>query len=436
MTTISPPSFETLGVSAALTAALTSAGFDQPFPIQTAAWPAAFAGSDLLGKGRTGSGKTLAFTIPVVARLAGDRSEPGRPRALVLAPTRELASQIERVIAPFASAVGLSTVTVFGGVGAGKQTAALRRGVDIVVGCPGRLVDLAGSGDLRLDNIDITVIDEADHMADQGFLPMVRRLLAQTPQASQRLLFSATLDNGVDRLVKEFLTNPVLCEVADSADLSVTLPHHIVNVNDDERFNLLCALAQHPGRTIMFARTKSRARRLCRQLNGAGIDAVELHGNLAQNARERNLASFTANPAGVLVATDIAARGIHVDDIRLVVHADPPVEHKAFVHRSGRTGRAGATGQVVTVTTPEQRTHVNGLLRSAKVSARFVDAGTAPFAVTDWFDSEQAAAPVSPKRRRQPAAKMATSAPAPSPVLVLGDGWVTVNPAPSRRRHR
>ena len=366
----STPTFTELGLPPALVDCLAAAGAHHAFPIQAATLPDSLAGRDVLGRGRTGSGKTYAFALPVVSRLAASamRRRPGRPRALILAPTRELATQIDAAIAPLAKAMGLRTLTVFGGVKAGPQQAALRNGTDIVVACPGRLEDLMRGQHVHLDAVEITVIDEADHMADLGFLPTVRRLLDRTPKASQRLLFSATLDAAVDVLVRRYLTDPVVHSV-DSASSPVTaMTHHVLHVDRDNRLHVLADLAAAPGRTVVFTRTKHGAKALARQLNSRGVTAVELHGNLSQGARTRNLASFSDGRASTLVATDIAARGIHVDDVGLVVHADPPVEHKAYLHRSGRTARAGAEGTVVTLMLDTQVRDVRDLTRKAGVS--------------------------------------------------------------------
>jgi superfamily II DNA/RNA helicase len=363
--------FADLGVPAALTRVLAAGGVTKPFPIQAATLPDALAGRDVLGRGRTGSGKTYAFVLPVLARLAASTSprRPGRPRALILAPTRELATQIEASMAPLAQALSLRTLTVFGGVGPNPQISGLRAGVDVLVACPGRLADHVASGHARLDAVEITVLDEADHMADLGFLPVVRRLLDQTPSSGQRLLFSATLDAGVDVLVRRFLTDPVTHSV-DSAQSPVTaMSHHVLHVRDDDRFPVLVDLTAAPGRTVVFTRTKRGAKVLTRRLIAAGVPAVELHGNLAQNARSRNLLAFSDGTAKTLVATDIAARGIHVDDVALVIHADPPLEHKAYLHRSGRTARAGAEGTVVTLMTDDQVSDVRDLTRKAGIAA-------------------------------------------------------------------
>jgi superfamily II DNA/RNA helicase len=365
------PSFTDLGVPAALTRVLAAAGVTEPLPIQAATLPDTLAGRDVLARGRTGSGKTYAFVLPVLIRLAasGAPRRPGKPRALILAPTRELATQIEAAMAPLARALGLRTLTVFGGVGAGKQIAGLRAGVDVLVACPGRLADHVRSGHARLDATEITVLDEADHMADLGFLPEVRRLLDLTPRSAQRMLFSATLDAGVDVLVRRFLTNPVTHSVDSVLSPVGSMEHHVLHVRDDERVAVLVDLTAAPGRTVVFARTKRRARALTRQLVAAGVPAVELHGDLAQPARSRNLLAFSDGTVNTLVATDIAARGIHVDDVRLVVHADPPVEHKAYLHRSGRTARAGASGTVVTLMTDTQVAEVHRLTRKAGIAA-------------------------------------------------------------------
>lgn len=362
-------SFAELGLPPGLVTALAAAGITTPFPIQTATLPDALAGRDVLGRGRTGSGKTYAFVLPMLARLAASSSprRPNRPRALILAPTRELASQIDAAIAPLAKPLGLRTLTIFGGVGAQPQISGLRAGVDIVVACPGRLADHVQTGHANLDSVEITVLDEADHMADLGFLPVVRRLLDKTPRNGQRLLFSATLDAGVDVLVKRFLNNPVTHSV-DSAKSPVTaMSHHVLHVAGDSRVPVLVDLASAPGRTLVFTRTKHGAKSLARKLTAAGVPALELHGNLSQNARTRNLTAFSDGSTHTLVATDIAARGIHVDDVSLVVHADPPVEHKAYLHRSGRTARAGAQGTVVTLMTDAQVSDVRDLARKAGI---------------------------------------------------------------------
>jgi superfamily II DNA/RNA helicase len=360
------PTFASLGVPPVLTAALAAAGIDAPFPIQTAVVPDALAGADILGRGKTGSGKTLGFCIPLAARLAGGHTSAGRPRGLVLVPTRELASQVQAVLRPLARAVGLSVATIFGGTPQRPQVAALHHRVDIIVACPGRLADLIDQGHCHLGDVEISVVDEADHMADLGFLPAVRRLLDATPPEGQRMLFSATLDHAVDVLVRRFLDHPAEHAV-DPPGAPAPIVHHLLTVAAADRMAVVAALAGGDQRSLVFTRTKHGARKLARQLTAAHISAAELHGNLTQTTRERNLASFASGAVRVLVATDIAARGIHVDGIDLVIHADPPAEHKAYLHRSGRTGRAGASGVVVTLQTPAQAGDVRTLMRKASV---------------------------------------------------------------------
>ncbi|OMH34375.1 DEAD/DEAH box helicase [Tersicoccus sp. Bi-70] len=362
-------SFADLGVPTVLADALTASGIAAPFPIQEATLPDSLAGRDVLGRGRTGSGKTLAFSLPLVARLAGVQRRPSRPTGLVLAPTRELATQINATLEPLANALGLRTTVIFGGVSQKRQESALRAGADIVVACPGRLEDLLRQKVLTLADVRITVLDEADHMADLGFLPVVRRLLDTTAKDAQRLLFSATLDNGVDVLVKRYLHNPTVHSVDESSAAVTTMEHRVFLTDADTKKDLVTMLASGTGRRVMFMRTKHHAKKMAKQLTTAGIPAVDLHGNLSQNARDRNLAQFSSGEVRVLVATDVAARGVHVDDVELVVHIDPPTEHKAYLHRSGRTARAGSDGTVVTVVLPEQRQDVRKLLRAAGVDA-------------------------------------------------------------------
>jgi len=366
-------SFAELGVPTALTDVLERDGKTAAFPIQENTLPDTLAGRDVLGRGKTGSGKTLAFSLPIAARLANrtGRARPGHPRALVLAPTRELATQIEAVIKPLAAAFDLTTTTIYGGVSQQRQEQAMRRGVDIVVACPGRLEDLMKQNIMSLDSVQITVLDEADHMADLGFLPGVTRIMAATPRNGQRLLFSATLDNGVNKIVDRFLSNPIVHSV-DSADSHVdAMSHHVFHVADaGAKKDLVRTLASGMGRRVLFTRTKHQAKKLAIALTADGIPAVDLHGNLSQGARDRNLAAFAGGGARVLVATDVAARGVHVDGIELVVHVDPPMEHKAYLHRSGRTARAGSSGDVVTVVMPEQRRDTDQLLRKANIQVR------------------------------------------------------------------
>jgi superfamily II DNA/RNA helicase len=359
-------SFAAAGVPAPLVAALAAVGITAPFPIQAAALPDALAGRDILGRGQTGSGKTIAFCIPLAAGLTDGYTSAGRPRGLVLVPTRELASQVHAVLAPLAESVGLSVATIYGGVPQKPQVAKLRDRADIVVACPGRLADLIEQGHCHLGDVEISVIDEADHMADLGFLPVVRRLLDMTPPGGQRMLFSATLDAAVDVLARRFMNRPAHHDVSP-VEVPVAMVHHLLTTVPADRVGVVTALAGGGGRSLVFTRTKYAARRLARQLTTSGIPAAELHSDLSQGVRERNLASFASGVVRVIVATDIAARGIHVDGIDLVIHADPPAEHKAYLHRSGRTARAGAAGTVITLQTPAQAAAVRDLMRKAAV---------------------------------------------------------------------
>ncbi len=366
--------FVSLGVPAPIVKALAADGKTTAFPIQVDTLPDTLNGRDVLGRGKTGSGKTLAFSIPMAARLggklAGGKRRPGRPLGLVLAPTRELATQIDAVLAPMAAAYGMNTTTIFGGVSQNRQVQALKQGVDIIVACPGRLEDLMKQGFVKLDAIEITVLDEADHMADLGFLPGVTRILKATPENGQRLLFSATLDNGVDKLVKQFLHNEVLHSVDEANSPVAKMTHHVFETESvDTKKALIEKLASGQGRRILFMRTKHHAKKLAKQLTESGIPSVDLHGNLSQPQRDRNLAAFQDGTARVLVATDVAARGVHVDDIELVIHVDPPTEHKAYLHRSGRTARAGAEGDVVTLVIPSQRRDVAQMMKKAGITA-------------------------------------------------------------------
>lgn len=374
--------FASLGVPASLVSVLAQHGRTEPFPIQASTLPASLDGRDVLGRARTGSGKTVAFAVPVAVRLAASSltCRPGRPRALVLVPTRELANQVHDTLQPLAAAVGLTSMTVFGGVGQGPQVAALRRGVDICVATPGRLEDLIGQGHLSLQSVEVTVLDEADHMADLGFLPSVRRLLDQTPKGTQRLLFSATLDGQVDVLVRRYMTDVVVHHVDEPRSAVPAMSHRLLTVRAQDKSAVVHQLLAGEPRTLAFTRTKHAAKKLAQRLTAAGVPSADLHGNLSQPARTRNLAAFHDGSVRVLVATDIAARGIHVDDVSLVVHVDPPAEPKAYLHRSGRTARAGNAGSVVTVATVEQRSAVRSLLRSANVSAVEEHRGSDPAA--------------------------------------------------------
>jgi superfamily II DNA/RNA helicase len=367
---MSQQTFTDLGVPAKIVAILAEQGIDTPFPIQIDTLPDTLAGKDVLGRGKTGSGKTLAFSIPMVVRLSqSGGNQQRKPRGLVLAPTRELATQITNTLQPIAQALNLRVTTIFGGVSQQKQVQALRNGVEIIVATPGRVEDLMKQGLLKLDAIEITVLDEADHMADLGFLPGVTRIMTATPKTGQRLMFSATLDNGVNKLVEKFLSNQVMHSVDEANSPVSQMTHHVFEAQDAEaKKQLVQALASGTGRRILFMRTKHQAKKLTKTLTQAGIPAVDLHGNLSQAARDRNLATFSEGKARVLVATDVAARGVHVDGVDLVIHVDPPAEHKAYLHRSGRTARAGAEGDVVTICLPEQRRDLADLLRKAMIN--------------------------------------------------------------------
>jgi superfamily II DNA/RNA helicase len=365
-------SFAAMGLPQSLVTALERRDIREPFAIQGRTLPDALAGRDVLGRAQTGSGKTLAFGLPMLARLIGTRRTNGAPQGLVLVPTRELANQVAEALAPLGQAVGLRVATVYGGASMGRQITALRRGVDIVIATPGRLIDLIGQGECSLELVTITVVDEADYMADLGFLPVVTEILGQTRPDGQRLLFSATLDNGVDRLVHRFLTDPAMHAVAPALSQVSTMDHRSFTVQAGDKVTVAAQIAARHGRSLFFVRTKHGAERLAKQLRTAGVDAGALHGNLAQNARQRALNAFAAGTSPVLVATDVAARGIHVDDIDLVVHFDPPADHKDYLHRSGRTARAGASGLVLSLLLPEQQrdaARLHGLAGVAPTSA-------------------------------------------------------------------
>lgn len=365
-----PPmtSFAEVGLPPALVNALAQRGIASPFAIQIRALPDGLAGRDVLGRAQTGSGKTLAFGLPMLSRLSGRRSTPGRPRGLVLVPTRELATQVADALRPLADAVGLRVTAVFGGAPYGRQLAALDRGTDIVVATPGRLTDLVDRGACSLSEVSIAALDEADHMADLGFLPAVIRLLDDVPAGGQRLLFSATLDRGVDRLVRAYLSDPAVHAVTPAAAPVDAMDHQVFLLDHGDKVKVAAEIAARPGRTLVFVRTKHGADRLAKQLARLGAPAAAIHGDLAQNARQRALAGFAAGHPRVLVATDVAARGIHVDDVDLVVHFDPPNDAKDYLHRSGRTARAGASGTVVSFVLPDQRRDVQRLHTDARVT--------------------------------------------------------------------
>ncbi|MFG1775488.1 DEAD/DEAH box helicase [Micromonospora sp. NPDC049048] len=366
MTTV-VPSFALTGLAPALLAELTAQGITEPFPIQSATLPDSLAGRDVLGRGRTGSGKTLAFGLPLLSRTAGRRARPGRPLALVLVPTRELAQQVTTALAPYARAVGLRCATVVGGLSLQRQADALRAGAELVVATPGRLHDLINRGDARLDQVGITVLDEADQMADMGFLPQVTKLLEQVAPNGQRMLFSATLDGGVDRLVRRFLSDPVSHSVDPGTATVTAMTHHVLHVDAADKPTALTWIAAREGRTILFMGTKHRADRLARQLLAKGVRAAALHGGKSQPQRTRILEQFRTGQVTALVATDVAARGIHVDGLDMVVNVDPPTEAKDYLHRGGRTARAGESGTVVTLVLPEQRRDVSRLMSTAGI---------------------------------------------------------------------
>ncbi|GGQ35630.1 superfamily II DNA/RNA helicase [Actinomadura coerulea] len=363
-------SFAELPLPAPLQETLVRQGVTAPFPIQAAALPNALAGRDVLGRGRTGSGKTLTFGLALLARTAGRRAQPRRPLALVLVPTRELAQQVTGALEPYADSVDLRMTTVVGGLPIARQANALARGADVLIATPGRLADLIERGDCRLDGVRITVLDEADQMTDLGFLPQVTRLMEQTPQDGQRMLFSATLDGGVDRLVRRFLSDPVTHSVDPPAGAVTAMEHHLLHVTDEDKHETTVHIAARESRVIMFVAKKHQADRLVRKLTARGISAAAMHGGKTQSQRNRALNGFHSKDITVLVATNVAARGIHIDELDLVVNVDPPADHKDYLHRGGRTARAGAAGTVVTLVLPEQRREMDAMMAKAGISPR------------------------------------------------------------------
>lgn len=377
------PSFSELGLPRPLVDVLNKQSITEPFPIQAAAIPAVLDGRDVLGRGPTGSGKTFSFGLPMLALLSGKPSRPGRPRGLVLAPTRELAAQIRQRLDEPAAALNLRVIEVVGGVNINHHIRSLAAPVDLLVATPGRAQDLINQGKLSFDDVAITAIDEADQMADMGFLPQVRKLLDATPETGQRLLFSATLDGDVDKLVRSYLTDPVTHSTAPVAAAVDSMEHYELLVGTREARNKIVPLiAAREGKTIMFMRTKHGVDRQVKQLRRVGVNAQGIHGDKSQGARTRAIEGFADGSLPVLVATDIAARGIDISDVSLVVHVDPPAEHKAYLHRAGRTARAGTSGTVVTLVMDEQRKDVDQLLRKAGVKAEKVEvnAGSAELA--------------------------------------------------------
>ncbi|MEV3853097.1 DEAD/DEAH box helicase, partial [Streptomyces sp. NPDC050095] len=372
--------FEDLGLPEAVVRKLAQNGVTTPFPIQAATIPDALAGKDILGRGRTGSGKTLSFGLPTLARLAGGRSEKHKPRAVILTPTRELAMQVADALQPYGDQVGLKMKVVCGGTSMGNQIYALERGVDILVATPGRLRDLINRGACDLSNIEVAVLDEADQMSDLGFLPEVTELLDQVPAGGQRMLFSATMENEIKTLVTRYLNNPVSHEVDSAQGNVTTMSHHILIVKPKDKAPVTAAIASRKGRTIIFVRTQLGADRIAEQLCDAGVKADALHGGMTQGARTRVLEDFKKGYVNALVATDVAARGIHVDGIDLVLNVDPAGDHKDYLHRAGRTARAGRTGTVVSLSLPHQRRQIFRLMEDAGVDAgRHIIQGGAAF---------------------------------------------------------
>jgi superfamily II DNA/RNA helicase len=400
---VSSRSFSDLSLSRPIVDVLRRRGITTPTPVQLAVVPDALAGYHVLGRARTGSGKTLAFGLPVLARLAGGTSKPTAPRALILLPTRELAIQVADALEPIAASIGLKLATVYGGAPINKQINRLRSGVDVVIATPGRLNDLIERRACRLDAVEITVLDEADHLCDLGFFKPVDALLASTPQDGQRLLLSATLDGQVDKLVRRHLPRHRLHEVDSADERPDAMEHHLLVAEHTERVSIARELVTANPRSIVFTRTRRGAQRLARQLTQGDVVAVDLHGDLSQGQRERNLKRFRSGAASVIVATDVAARGIHIDGIGLVVHYDAPSEHKAFVHRSGRTARAGESGAVITMTTPDGLRDVVAMQGKAGVSARRHDARRAPRPLTvEALATSGETTPIAPQRSRPP----------------------------------
>jgi superfamily II DNA/RNA helicase len=364
-----PPvaTFGELDLPAELQTTLAGLGMNEPFPIQAATLPNTLAGRDVLGRGRTGSGKTLAFGLALLARTAGQRAEARKPLALVLVPTRELAQQVTDALTPYARSLKLRLATVVGGMSIGRQAGALRSGAEVVVATPGRLADLIERRDCRLDRVNITVLDEADQMADMGFMPQVTELLDQVRPDGQRMLFSATLDRNIDLLVRRYLHDPVVHSVDPSAGAVTTMEHHVLHVHSTDKYATATEIAARDGRVIMFLDTKHAVDQFTKHLLSSGVKAAALHGGKSQPQRTRTLAQFKSGGVTALVATNVAARGIHVDDLDLVVNVDPPGDHKDYLHRGGRTARAGESGSVVTLVLPNQRREMTRLMSDAGI---------------------------------------------------------------------
>ena len=432
------PSFAELGVPADLATALARGGITEPFPIQASTLPPALAGRDVCGKAPTGSGKTLAFGLALLTRVP--KAQPRRPTALVLVPTRELAAQVRDELQPLAAAVGRTVGAVYGGTGYDGQRRILRRGLDVLVACPGRLEDLLSNDDLRLDAVDVVVLDEADRMADMGFLPSVKRILDQTPRGRQTLLFSATLDGDVDVLIRRYQDHPVTHEVEVDETETGDVTHHFWTVDRAARLGLTAALIRRHGSSVVFCRTKHGADRLARQLGRLGIGAVAIHGNRSQGQRERALADFAGGRALALVATDVAARGIHVDDVACVIHFDPPPDPKDYVHRSGRTGRAGADGVVVTLVSPDLEKATRSMLRGTDLHWAFDqpdDAIRTEAAALARQPDTRASASKSPSAHTSATAQKAQSGPKGHGANAKGSGsGRSSRSGPPRRRGR
>jgi superfamily II DNA/RNA helicase len=427
-----PPveNFAELDLPSVLLTSLERQGMAVPFPIQAATLPNSLAGRDVLGRGRTGSGKTLAFGLALLARTAGQRAEPGRPLALVLVPTRELAQQVTDVLTPYARNLRLRLTTVVGGMSIGRQVSALRAGAEVVVATPGRLKDLIDRGTCQLDQVAITVLDEADQMADMGFMPQVTALLDQVRPDGQRMLFSATLDRNIDLLVRRYLTDPVVHSVDPSAGAVTTMEHHVLHVQSMDKHATTTEIAARDGRVLMFLDTKHAVDKLTTHLLNNGVRAAALHGGKSQPQRTRTLAQFKSGHVTVLVATNVAARGIHVDDLDLVVNVDPPSDHKDYLHRGGRTARAGESGRVVTLVMPSQRRDMTRLMATAGITplstqthsgdaelARITGARTpsgVPVVITAPVPerSSRSASPSSRGRRSRPAQSRRSTRPA------------------------
>ncbi|GAA3212930.1 DEAD/DEAH box helicase [Actinocorallia longicatena] len=402
------PSFAELGLPAAIVESLARGGITHPFPIQAASIPDALAGRDILGRGKTGSGKTLGFGLPMLTLLAHRQAKPKKPLGLILVPTRELAQQVQTNLEPLGRAVGLRMKTVIGQTSMPKQIDALRRGVEILVATPGRLKDLMRQGAADLSEVQILVLDEADHMADMGFLPDVTDIIDQVRPGGQRMLFSATLDREVDVLVNKYMQDPVQHSIGEIDESVDTMEHHLILVPPKEKNLITAEIANREGRTIIFARTKHGVDRIAKQLTQVGVRAAGLHGGKSQNLRTRTLAEFREGRIGVLVATDVAARGIHVDDISLVLHVDPPADHKDYMHRAGRTARAGEKGTVITMVLSHQVRSTTSMMKRAGINAERVKVTSMDSALVELTGARQPSGiaipePIIPEREQRPA---------------------------------